>query len=221
LAGLVDQGEPIPVPELKVTRELFGRGRLALMLSVVVIELAIFFAAMLTPVDPATQKDLLNQANKLLVVAKNPNLGEVFVLIFANNAGVALLEMVPVLGGGLFVYSIFMTGQVIKAIAASYSLPGPLFGLILFLFPFAMVELAAYAIAVGSGTMLIVAWSKRRLRREMRVFVIEGTIIIVVLVIAAAMETATIVSPVLGFGLWLPTALGIVALVITSRKRSP
>jgi len=198
-------------------RELTRRGRLFVFLFVLAVEFAVFFGAMLVPIDQAQQRALVNQANTLLGSAGEQGPSGFFVAIFANNVKVALLEMVPVAGAALFVASIFTTGQVIQALAISNSLPGPVFGLLLFFFPFSLVELSAYALAVGSGSMLLFAWKRKRLKIELKVFVLEAAIVVATLVVAAAMETVGIVTPAIGFALWLPTALGILALVMMVR----
>jgi len=184
------------------------------------VELVIFFGAMVYPIDPAQQTALLNQANTLLNATGGQGPTGVFSSIFDNNVRVALLEMIPAAGAFLFGLSIFTTGQVIQVLAISSHLPGPLFGLALFFFPFSIVELTAYAIAVASGTMLIVAWRRKTLAQELPVFVVEAAVVVVVVLIAAAMETANILSPIISLGLWAPTALAVAVLAVYIRRRS-
>jgi putative effector of murein hydrolase LrgA (UPF0299 family) len=125
--------------------------------------------------------------------------------------------MIPAAGALLFGASIFVTGQVIQVLAISSHLPGPVFGLALFFFPFAIVELSAYAMAVASGTMLIVAWRRKKLMSELRVFLVEAVVVVMTVLIAAAMETVGIVNPVVSLALWLPTGLAIAALAVYVR----
>jgi uncharacterized membrane protein SpoIIM required for sporulation len=124
--------------------------------------------------------------------------------------------MVPVVGGLLWVVSIYATGQIVQAVALSHGASGPLYGLVLLIFPFAIVELAGYAVAVGSGLMLIVAWRRRRLRNETRVLVLEAGVVAAMLLTAAVMETVTSINPVLGIALWIPTGLTTWALALIS-----
>ena len=111
-----------------------------------------------------------------------------------------------------------MTGQIFQAVALSQGAPGALYGLLLLFFPFIIVELSAYAVAVSSGVMAIVAWRRRRLRYETKVLVLEAGIVTTMLLVAAAMETTTIVNPTLGIALWIPTGLTIAALARVSLR---
>jgi hypothetical protein len=86
------------------------------------------------------------------------------------------------------------------------------------LLPFAIVELAAYAVAVSSGLMVFVAWRRHQLRREVGVLTFEVGIVACTLSTAAAMETATIIDPIFGIGPWVPTAFAIVALTLISSR---
>jgi len=199
-------------------RELIARGRLVIFGATLAVELAIFFGAMIYPIDPAQQQELVRQANSILGSTGNQTSVSIFTAILSNNARVAGVEMIPAAGAALFVASIFTTGQIIQALAISSNVPGPLFGVLLFFFPFAIVELSAYAIAVASGSMLIVAWRRKTLGREAKVFVLEVGLVFFCVFLAAAMETVGIVSPVVGFALWLPTAVGIFALVMIVRE---
>lgn len=182
------------------------------------VELAIFFGAMVYPIAPSQQASLLNQANGLLNSTTGQGPAGVFSAIFDNNLRVALLEMIPAAGALLFGLSIFTTGQVIQVLAISSHLPGPVFGLALFFFPFAIVELTAYAIAVASGTMLIVAWRRKTFVDELRVFLVEVVVVAAVVLIAAAMETAGIVNPLVSLVLWVPTALAVASLAVYVRR---
>lgn len=199
--------------------QLMGRGRVTAFALAFVAELAIFFGAMVYPINPVHQQELIKQANDILGAGGNQTSAGIFGVIFSNNVRVALAEMVPAVGAAVFAVSIFTTGQVIQALSLASSLPGPVLGMLIFLFPFAIVELSAYAIATASGSMLIIRARKREsLRNEARVFVLEIGLVLLCIVLAAAMETAAIVSPVVGFALWLPTAVGIFALVMAVRQ---
>jgi hypothetical protein len=200
-----------------VTSELFQRRRLTLFGVALAIELSIFFGAMVYPMDQAQQQALLQQANGLVGSTTGQGSLGIFATIFGNNVRVALLEMIPVAGAFLFVLSIFTTGQVIQALAMASNLPGPVFGVALFFFPFAIVEFSAYAIAVASGSMVLAAWRSKRLRSEVRIFGLEAALVVVFILLAAAMETVGIVSPFVSFALWLPTAIGLTAVVVLFR----
>ena len=208
--------EPEPTPSL--AKQLFQHGRLLLFAGAFAVELAIYFGAMAYPIDPGQQQALQQEAQTLA----NATIGQGPVAavagIFQNNLRIALLEMIPALGAVLFAFVSFSTGQVIQVEAISASIPGPFFGLLLFVFPFAIIELSSYAIAVGSGSMLLVAWRKRTLHKEIRVFVLEVCVVAVAILVAAAMETMVDVNPIVSIGLWLPTALAIAMIVVYGKR---
>ena len=199
--------ELIPQSRPSIMKELLGRQRFVLILVVLLVELTIFFVATSVPIDAATQQVLRDEAKNLTAASNSSGPTGLPVQIFTHNAVIAFGEMVPVVGGLLWVVSIYVTGQIIQAVALSYGAPGLLYGLVLLIFPFAIVEMAAYAVAVSSGLMLIVAWRRHRLRNETRVLVLEVGAVAAMLLTAAVMETVTSVNPVLGIALWIPTGL--------------
>ena len=208
---------PAPRPRT-LTSELFDRRRLLLMIGVLVVELVIFVSGLLTPLSSGEQQIIANQTSSQFAPIQSASFQEQVVFIFSHNLLIALAEMVPVFGAFLFVYSVHFTGLVTQAIVAEKNLPG-LAGLILFIFPYSLVELSAYAIAVASGVMLIWAGIMKHLVRELKVFAIEGLVIVAVLFTAAAMEAATSSSWILGIVLWIPTGFAVVGLkVLSSRK---
>lgn len=197
---------------------LVDRGRLLFLLGVFVLELLLFFGAMVVPIDPSTQQRLQQAANSLQNSTTDRAPAAVLGLIFSNNVKVALAEMIPGAGAFVFFISILNTGQVIQVLALSRGVPGIFYGVALFLFPFSIVELSAYALAVCSGSMLIVAWRRSRLRREAPVFVLELLGVVLILLVAATMETITLLLPEVGLALWLPTGLLVAWLAITLRR---
>jgi hypothetical protein len=126
--------------------------------------------------------------------------------------------MIPGAGALVFVATMFTTGQILQVLTVTTGVPGVLLGLILFVFPYTIIELSAYALAVVSGSMLVVAWRRKTLRREVHAFLYEAIGVVLILLVAAAMETATVVSIPLGIALWLPTALVVVWLAIRLRS---
>jgi hypothetical protein len=211
--------EPIFSLGPSAVKELLGRERLALMLTVLLVELMIFFVATSVPMGTATQQALQQEANSVQEVSNGLTPTGELVYIFTHNAAIAFGEMVPVIGGLLWVFSIYVTGQIFQVVALSYGVPGALYGLLLLVFyPFAIVELSAYAVAVNSGVMLIVAWRRRRLRSETRVFALEVGIVAALLLVAASMETITLLNQDVGIALWIPTGLTIAALALVSHR---
>ncbi len=195
------QGSWSSVKDLLKTRRVMIFG------AVLVAELAIFFIGTAVPIPPPEQTLLSNQEQTLLQQTSNIGpLGTVFA-IFANNFRVALLEMIPLLGIFAFFASIFVTGQVFEVIAIGRNLPGPLLGSALFVFPFAIVELSCYAMAVASGTLLVISLPTGRFRRELKVFAVQIAAVAGLLFLAATMETITIYVPLIGLAFWIPLAL--------------
>jgi uncharacterized membrane protein SpoIIM required for sporulation len=210
--------ELIPQSRPSTLKELLGRRRFVLILVVLLVELTIFFVATSVPIDAATQQALQNEAKNLTAASNSSSPTGQLVQIFTHNAAIAFGEIVPVVGGLLWVVSIYATGQIIQAVALSHGAPGLLYGLVLLIFPFAIVEMAAYAVAVSSGLMLIIAWRRHRLRDETRVLVLEAGAVAAILLTAAVMETVTSVNPVLGIALWIPTGFTTWALALISAR---
>ncbi len=197
---------------------LFSRERLTLLLVLLAIEFVIFFSGTIVPINPAQQQDYTLILNDLKSVTQNSSPMELFVVIFSHNLALASLEMIPVFGVLFFGYSLFVTGQVFQAGALSYGVSGPVAGLVTFLLPFALVEFSAYVIAAGSGLMVVVAMKRRSLKREARVFGLEALLVVLILAIAAAMETISLISVWVGLLLWVPTGIAIAWIILLSRR---
>jgi len=211
--------EPEPSPEtLPVApRRLLSRGRLLLMAGAFVAELGIFIAGLLVPIDAGTKGVIVNQTSTQFAPLQSAPPTQVVLLIFSHNAVIAMIEIVPVVGAFAFVSSIFATGVLAQALLASNGIPG-FFGAFLLLFPYTLVELSAYAVALGSGLMLIIAWRKRMLRSEASVLLQEVVAVLALLLLAATMEEITSVSPGLGIALWAPTGIAVSFLVVVAKR---
>jgi len=209
---------PAPEPLRSALSELFDRRRLLVFLIALLIEFAIFVFGLLTPLSVPAQQTLENQTSAQFAAVPTASAQQLVTLIFTHNILLAYLELIPVLGAFVFVFSIYVTGLVAQVIATSAGYPGQL-GVILFVFPYSLVEFSAYAIAVASGVMLVLAWRRKTLDREIRVLPMELAAVAAVLALAAAMETVTRFSPVIGFILWLPTGLGVAGIVVFSRRK--
>jgi uncharacterized membrane protein SpoIIM required for sporulation len=214
MAELAPQPEQSP----RISWELLDRRRLIIILGILLIEFAIFVVGLFTPIPKSDQQTLANETDSQFASIQSASPAQLVLFIFFHNLTIALVEMAPVIGAFLFVYSVYSTGLIAQVIAVSQGLPGQV-GAIIFVFPYSLVELSAYAIAVGSGIMLLVALRKKQLHREIRVFVLEAVVVTGVLFVAAVMETATKFSPALGFALWLPTGLGIAGLIVLSSRK--
>jgi len=188
------------------------------MLAIFGVELGLLVAGLLVPLDQASKQSLASQANTQFSEINSAGPPQVIFLIFSHNALIALVEMVPVIGAILLVYSMYTTGLVAQALLYSKGVPGT-FGLILLFLPYSLVELSSYALAVGSGVMLVVAWRRKRLRREATVFLMEMVAVVLLLVVAATMEEVTNLAPLVGFALWVPTGLAVAGLAVVARRK--
>jgi hypothetical protein len=200
---------------LGAARELFDRRRLVVMLALLLLEVAIFAAGLLTPVSGTFRQAIENQTSTQFASVPSATAPQLFSFIFVHNLPIALVEMVPLLGAIVFASSIYVTGVAAQVSVAAQGYPGP-FGGVLLLFPFTFVEFAAYAIAVGAGVMLVFSWIRGRLRREVVVFSFEAVAVAIVLLVAALMETATKFSALIGLALWVPTGLAVLGIVAYS-----
>ena len=198
---------------------LLSRGRLTVMAVAFLVELGIFIAGLLVPLGQETSGSLLNQTSGEFSAIQSAPPSQVVFLIFSHNAVIALVDAIPLLGALAFGSSIFSTGVLAQALLAPSGTPG-IFGAFLLLFPYSLVELSAYAVAVGSGLMLIAAWAMKRLRSEALVLLEEVAVILVLLLLAASMEEVTNVSPLLGLALWVPTGLAVTGLATVIARRA-
>lgn len=198
--------------------ELFGSTRVKLVLAILAVEVLVFLVGLFTPVTPSVRQLLLNETNTEFAPFQGAGPVELVTLIFSHNLLIALAEMIPGAGAVLFMTSVYSTGVAFQVLVTSKGLPA-LWGVVLFAYPFSLVELSAYAVAVGSGIMLLLAWRRKGLRQEIRVFALEGMTVALILLAAAAMEAATTLSPLLGLGLWLPTAVVLALLIALVRVR--
>jgi hypothetical protein len=204
---------PQPPAEKSAVEMLLDRRRVAFVAIVLVAELALFVLTIVVPTDPGLRQQLVTQGEGALPPL-NTTAGPLVGLIVANNLRVALLEMIPFVGFVFLPFSIFVSGVVIQGLAIEKSVSPTVVAFSYLLLPFTFVELLAYAIAFVSGTMVLVAWRKKRLRREARVFALEIVTVAAVVIVAAIMETVTIFNPIAGLLLWLPLSGGVVAVLL-------
>jgi len=217
------ESPPATVPEVPPESAfdmLFERGRVTFIAIVLLVEVALFMLAIVVPVDANLRQQLVAQGQSALP-STNTSAGALVGLIVANNLRVALLEMVPAFGFILLPISILASGIIVQGFAISNAVSPAVVAFSYLLLPFTFVELLAYAIALVSGTMVLVAWRRRRLHREAKVFALEIAAIVVVLTVAAAMETISIFSPLLGILLWLPLAVAAVPVILRIVKQRP
>jgi len=206
--------------ERSILDQLFSRNRLLLFVGLFVVEMVIFLSGLFTPIGSTQQQIIANQTNSQFDFVKTATAFQLVFFIFGHNLLIALVELVPILGAFFYLISIYSTGVATQAIVGAKGLPA-FSGLILFFLPYTFVELSAYALAVGSGTMLVVSAIGHRFLKEVKVFVVEVVLVAAILVVAAAMETATTYSVEVGLALWVPTALGVIggAVAVARRRR--
>ncbi|MDG6981075.1 MAG: hypothetical protein JRN51_08210 [Nitrososphaerota archaeon] len=195
-----------------------GWRRLSLIMTVLLVEFGIFLIGLFTPLSASTRQILANQTGAQLGPVQSGTAAQVMSFIFTHNLSIALAEMIPIGGALIFAFSVYSTGIAAQALVASQGLPAQ-WGAVIFAFPYSLVELSAYAVAVVSGSMLLVAWRGHHLRKEMKIFVKEGAAVTAILLAAAAMESITVkVSALLGFALWLPTGIALGAIAVLARR---
>ncbi len=214
-----EPAQTVDSPRIAV-QDLFDRRRLLLILGILLIEVGVFVAGILSPIPGSYSQSLVNQTREQFAAVPGSTPPQLLSLIFAHNLPFAIIEMIPILGAVVFVSSVYVTGVVAQVSAAAYGYPGQ-FGAILLVFPYSLVEFSAYATAVGAGLMLLLSWRRGRLGRELRVFVLEMAAVALVLLVAALMETVTKFYPLAGLALWIPTALAAIGIAAYSRRSRP
>ncbi len=200
--------------------QLLRPARVRTIVVLLVIELVLFFSALLIPIDATQQQALVSRYNSIVQSATGGSAFQTFTVIFLNNVRVALLEMVPVFGVSLWGFSLYTTGQVLQAFAISANIPPVAAGIVTFIFPHAIVEFAGYSLAVAEGVMLIWAVFRRRLRAEVTLAAYNIVLVGAALGLAAVIETVEIVSPGVGLVMWGPVILITLAVVLKA-KRGP
>jgi len=205
----------------KYLSRLLTKTQIYLFLGVLFTALALFLLGTIVPM-PDSAIQVLNQqyANTTQTITAAP-LYIKWATIVANNLHIALLEMVPVLGLIIIAVSSFDTGQLIHAVALGGSLyPGanPLVvGVELFVFPHAVVEFSAYALAISSSMLFVWALIRRRGAKEAAktfLVAIGGTFIL--LAVAGFLETLLYVSALFAAVMWFP----VVYVVIKLRRKA-
>ncbi len=108
-----------------------------------------------------------------------PIVGPLYAFVIMMNTGQFL---------GLYVYSKFGTGQLGTLVLISSLL-------ITLLYPYAIIELSAYAVALENSVSLTIRIFQRDLDRKLLIrFLVKYCISIILLIIAAALEYATLMQ---------------------------
>lgn len=192
---------------ISIIGELLGRKRVSVFFVVFALEIAILTIATTIPIGQLKQSQLLEEGRRMAEVVMQSSFFDGTLFIFYHNLTVALLEIIPVVGVIIFLYSIYITGQVIQAISLSHNVPGTVAGYLLLFFPYSVIELSAYSIAVTSGIMLLISLRRGKFSNELKVLPFEVLGVIFTLMLAALFEEVTIRSPIVGLSLWIPSIL--------------
>jgi len=146
--------------------------------------------ATLQPMDMQTAIALNNQVNQLVQSFKENNM--VLLGIFWNNLTITIISFLPFVGPLYSGYAFFGTGRAIagEAIAHNLSPSSVLFQLLLR--PYAWLEFAAYSIAITSSLWLAYGIANRTIGRELKNTAKLIIVSVILLFVAAAVETAYI-----------------------------
>ena len=194
------------------------------LVAIVVVSTAPFFPSELTTYE--------NQYNSTAAVLNQPAIGQVGG-IFGNNFRVAIVELIPAFGLGIFGLSLYETARIVEAIAVIKGVGVALALANLFFLPSTWLELPAYAIAAAEGLYLIYAvylgfkngWA--RFVREIKFLMVNIALIAGVLIVAAVFEVSEIqiagsspAGPFYALLTWIPFAAVLAgALVFWRRAR--
>jgi uncharacterized membrane protein SpoIIM required for sporulation len=173
-------------------------GRRWMLISVLfILEIAVILYVSNSSFFPSELGTYEKQYNTTAAVLNQSAAGQV-VGIFSNNFRVATVELVPVLGLGVFGISLYETARIVEVIAIVKNVPvGIALGNLFFL-PSTWLELPAYAIAAAESIYLMYSiyvgfrkgWA--RFVKEMRFLVVNIVLIAGVLVVAATFEVTEI-----------------------------
>lgn len=192
-----------------------------------VIQYALYFVVANLPFLPGEQTLYTNQNNQITNEFQGASLLAQFSGIFVNNFRIALIQMIPGLGAVFFATSLYVTARVIEVIAVSDQVsPLVVLLLLILLFPHSWIELPAYAVATGEGLFLLYAiWGfatggrNLKFRDEVWQFVINFSIVTVMLLVAALFEAVEIqLGATLFWITWFPFAGLIVPAVVLNRR---
>ncbi len=179
--------------------------RMALL--VFALEVIAFIALSAVPLPPAIQSSLIQQYDSLQGVTRAPYITSAL-LIFSHNFLIASLELVPAIGTIWFVVSTAVTSVTISALGSSLGYPGPVISLTLFTLPHSWIELPAYAFATTEGIFVLMAFTRKSLRREANRFLSAWVLIGFTLIVAAFFESAEIklegINAFVPYATWIP-----------------
>lgn len=130
--------------------------------------------------------------------------------IFTHNLSVAILEVIPVLGLGLFGYSTYVTSRTIEALALAQpqlvgNLPAQVIITLLLALPHSWLELPAYSLSITEGIYVTYSIWKRTLRQEYHRAISILILVALQLFVAATVEAIELQYQQLAYYMWLPS----------------
>ena len=198
------------------------------------VEFAVFTAASSLQVLPMSF--LVQQFQQVEENLSNSTLLN-FLAIYSNNVKIDIASSVPFIGPAIMLVTIFITGQVVYAVAASsFSsvFPGGLVGfltsVLLFLMPHGVIELLSYALAASDSVMVVKLYYRGYNGNViLKYFVTFLILSLVNLAVAAALEASELsIAQVTSresltgtekvYGLWVVTAPYLVALYFAQKR---
>ncbi|MHB1708565.1 MAG: stage II sporulation protein M [Thermoplasmataceae archaeon] len=163
-----------------------------LFLSAFLVEMLIYVVVSALPLsNPALLSLIKSEQNSVDSLSFIP----MFFSIFPHNLLIATLEVIPLIGQFLFIYSSVETSVVIAVEGTSIHTSGIFVFITLALLPHTWLELPSYAIAAGSSIYLIYLIARRRtlLRAKIRKVLYMYLFVVLELLVAGMFESAEIV----------------------------
>jgi len=170
------------LPYMAILSEFAVRRLMAALLATVVL-IGLLAASAFTPMSMEEAKVKAEEVQRLFSGLTVSPVG-----IFTNNLLASLLMMIPAAGIVLAVFIVYNTGMVIAAISTVSNIPVTLSLAIPFLTFYGFVEMLAYGFAVSESFFMTYAAIKKRIRKEVRVFVVVVLVVAGLLGVAAVLE---------------------------------
>ncbi len=177
-----------------------------------IVELVLFLAFSAIPMTKAEYQAIVSSPGyQQINSVRSQGLVLRSLSIFDNNYYLASLEIIPVLGPIIFVYTTYSTARVLDALGYSSGLPGPLLFVNIVLFPHSWLELPAYAVAVTQSILLLYSLAKRSFVQEVARTIVVWLFVGLELFVAAIIESSIISLESYGLLqallMWIPTLL--------------
>lgn len=147
--------------------EAFSQRRVKIMAAAFFVEIALFFVFSGLPMSSAEYQAIISSpAYQQIDKVRSESLMPRALSIFENNFLIASLEIIPVLGPAVFVYTAYYTARVLDAIGYGQGVSGPILVVDIMLYPHSWLELPAYAVAVAQSLLLVYSAIRKRFFEE-------------------------------------------------------